>query len=109
MTLEQILAETRSDANALRRCGDRRLADVMETICGNVEASAADWLTWLSETEALSRSGKSLDYLRARRDQWAVDGLARKDGRRWFYRRAIVPRSRLSGIQRAEAAMERAG
>ena len=49
------------------------------------------------------------DYLRARRDQWAVDGLARKDGRRWFYRRAIVPRSRLSGIQRAEAAMERAG
>lgn len=109
MSLDQVLAETRADANALRRCGDRRVADIMDTICARVESAAVDWLTWISETEALSRSGKSPDYLRARREQWAVDGLARKDGKRWLYRRAIVPRSRLSGVVRAEAAMERAG
>jgi len=105
----QVLADARRDADVLKRHGEPRTADALLMLCANVEESVSYHLAWLSETEALARSAKSVDYFRARRDQWVLDGLAKKDGRRWFYRRCIVPRSRLSGLQRAEAAMERAG
>ena len=107
--LAQVLADARGDAAVLRRHGDGRTADALLALCAGVEESAADWLKWISETEALSRSAKSVDYFRDRRAQWALDGLAKKEGRRWSYRRCIVPRRRLAGLQRAEAAMERAG
>lgn len=77
--LADVLACVRSDAAVLRRHSDARLADALEDLCAEVEAAATDWLTWLSETEALARSAKSTDFFRARRGQWLIDGLARKE------------------------------
>lgn len=108
MTLERVLTTAKDDAAALRRRGDARTAQVLDDLCGAVAEAAADWLAWLSESEATLRSGKSVDYFRDRRIQWEIDGLAKKEGRRWFYRRCIVPRSRLSSVQRKEA-LERVG
>lgn len=108
--LEAIVRGWMADAEALRRHGQADLADILDRCAADVRGSnAVEWMTWLSEQQALDRSAKSADYFRARRVQWETDGYAMRAGRRWFYRRCVVPRSRLSSIQRAEAAMEKAG
>ena len=107
--LATVLERAHADAATLRRHGDVRLADSIELLCAQVAEAADDWLSWLSEQQAIDRSAKAHDYFRARRTQWELDGLARREGRRWYYRRCIVPRSRLSSVQRNAAAMERAG
>jgi hypothetical protein len=102
--LEDVLAQWRTDAAVLRRHGNVAQAALLERCADDAEASAPDWLTWLTETQALDRSAKSPDYFRARREAWRIDGYARQVGRRWQYRRCIVPRTRLASIVRAEAA-----
>lgn len=111
-TPEQILADAREEAAILRRNGHTAQAVSVERVCEAFSSSplVADLLTWMSEQSALERSAKSADYFRDRRVQWEIDGYAKREGRKWFYRRCVVPRSRLSSIQRTEAARgERVG
>lgn len=109
MTLDQVLADFREDATVLRANGHGTQAQTLERVLDAVREAAADWLAWLSETEAQLRSGRGPDYFRTRRQIWADDGLAeQRNGRRWFYRRVIVPRRKLSSIASAEAVREQA-
>jgi hypothetical protein len=112
--LAAVLADWRGDAAVLKKHKQHALATQLEKCADDVEASAADWLTWLSETDAMLRSGKSRDWLRAKFSGWERDGHARLQGRERQYRRVIVPvkhtlsSARAAGIAAAKAARKSA-
>ena len=109
MTLEQVIADSREHASVLRSHGHPAQAQTLECALDAVTDAAADYLAWISETEAQLRSGKGADYFRSHRQAWAEEGHAeQRHGRRWFFRRMIVPRRKLSSIVQAEAAREEA-
>ncbi|NUO65777.1 MAG: hypothetical protein HOQ34_19620 [Gemmatimonadaceae bacterium] len=91
-SLEEVLADERGRAQVLRAAGHTREADNLDRLLDRVRASAVDYLDWLSEAEARLRSGKSVEWLRARFAGWAAAGHARLDGRRRLYRQLIVPK-----------------
>ncbi len=90
-TLEQLLADWRGDAQVLRRRGHDRDADQMERFADAVARAAEDYLRWLSEDEALLRSGRSLGWLRTQFPEWERAGHARRDGRKRWYRMLVIP------------------
>lgn len=90
--LQQVLTDWRGDAAVLRRAGHVADADLREKMADQVSAAAASYLNWLSETEAMLRSGKSRDWLRGRFSGWEAEGHARMTGRERQYRELIVPR-----------------
>ena len=102
-SLEGVLSDSREDAVRLRRNGHLAQADTIERVCAAVSEAATDFITWISEGEAMMRSGRGPDYFRARRQTWAEDGLAEQRGRTWYYRRCVVERRKLASITRAEA------
>lgn len=91
--LEQVIADRREDAAALRRNGFVREADLLESFAADVTRAAESWMRWLSEDEAVLRSDHRASWFRARFAAWEEEGLARKghQGRR-EYRFVIVPR-----------------
>jgi hypothetical protein len=103
LPLERVLADFREEAAVLRRRGHSVQADTIESVCTAVGESAIDFVTWISEAEAMMRSGRGADYFKARRQLWAEDGLAEQRGRTWYYRRCVVERRKLASITRAEA------
>jgi hypothetical protein len=112
--LADVLADFRGDAAVLRRAGHHRDADLREQLAEAVAEAAREWLTWLSETDAALRSGRSKDWLRARFSDWQRDGHARLQGRERQYRACVVPRksnlsaARTAGIEAARAVRGRA-
>lgn len=90
-TLEEVLADARGDAAIYRRRGDLRIAEIMERLADEIAQSLEDYSRWLSEDEAMLKSGHRRPWLRARRAEWLQAGNARVVGRRWFYRAMIVP------------------
>lgn len=90
MTLEQVLADAREQANTLRLHGHTAQADSISRVCDEVAAAAEPWLTWLSEPEAALRSGRSLVWWRRRFPTLERDGLARQRGRHREYREVAV-------------------
>lgn len=109
-TLEQVLADARSDAQVLRRKGVTQVpVDVLEELCEGVRSAALPFITWLSEVEAVLYTGKSRAWLRQRYARWEGDGHARHaptNSRERQYRLVILPqREDLSAVQaNAEAA-----
>ncbi|MBA3854646.1 MAG: hypothetical protein C0503_09530 [Gemmatimonas sp.] len=101
--LEVVIGDFREEAAALRRNGHTLQAISLERCLDEVSVAARDFLDWISEGEAMLRSGRGLDYLRARRATWEEDGLAKKVGRRWWYRRCVIERRKFTSITRAEA------
>lgn len=91
VTLEQVLADWRESAQALRRTGHGPTADLVERIVRETESAAEEYLRWLSEEDAMLRSGKRRTWLRARFAEWERGGNARRDGRKRQYRMVIVP------------------
>jgi class 3 adenylate cyclase len=91
-SLEQVIADGRADADALARNLDARLAKIIRMILGDVEEAARDYLTFLSEPDAILWSGKSAHYLRARHKDWMDAGHARLKGRVRYYRAIVLPR-----------------
>ncbi len=92
--LEDVLADERGAAAVLRARGHPRDADLIEGVCERVARAAEPYLTWLSETDAKLRSGKSSDWLRSRFALWSSQGLARwspMNKRARQYRELIVP------------------
>lgn len=90
--LGQVLADLRGEAAVLRRQGHNRQAATIEDVCDKVQDAAPDYLTWLSEDDAMLRSGRSRAYLRVRFPEYEANGMARRDGRRRRYRACIIPR-----------------
>ena len=105
--LEQVLADEREDVAVLRRKGDPRTAEILERVLDRVARAAEPFTTWLSEKDAMLRSGKAVPWLRDRFPMWERQGLARRDPvhpRKRQYLECIVPvRLNLDAV-RADAA-----
>jgi hypothetical protein len=103
-TLEQVLADARSEARALgRHAPSKPIADAVLDLCDKVAAAAEDWLRFLPEPEAMLRTGYGRSWLRARYATWASDGHARREGQTRYYRAAILPRRTPDSIIREQA------
>jgi len=92
--LEQVIADYRGEAAVLRRRGAGSVADAIEDFADSVARAAEDYLTWLSEADAMGRRGKSAAWLRKRFPDWYDMGHARysgRNGRVREYRQAVVP------------------
>jgi len=89
--LSQVLADWSGQAAVLRARGHGREADHIEQLVADVRTSASAYLDWLSEDEAMLRSGRSRGYFRTRFSSWESEDNARIDGRRRRYRRCVVP------------------
>jgi hypothetical protein len=100
--LEQVIADWRGDAQALRRQGHERDATFLEQRADEVVESADEYLVWLSEEEALLRSGRTVSWLRKQFPQWERGGHARREGKRRFYRMLVIPQ-RANTISAQEA------
>jgi hypothetical protein len=105
-TLETVLADYRSDADALDRTQSTSSAKLLRQICDEVEKSAEDFLVFLPEKEAALWSGYAKDWLRKRFPSWARLGHAkhREHGKKdRLYRRCILPRRADLAAARADA------
>lgn len=90
-SLEQVLADSREDAEVLRRRGHVHDAELMTKICDEIAAAAEDYLMWVSEEDAMLRSNRSREWLRSQFPEWERLGHARREGRRRRYRLLVVP------------------
>jgi hypothetical protein len=90
--LEQVLADARGEAAVLRSHGHILQAESVEKVVDAVAASMADYLTKLTESEAMLFTGRKQPYLRDRFAAWERRGLAVWDehGRRRLYRRLAL-------------------
>lgn len=91
-SLTQVLADCRGDAAVLRRAGHPGDADLLERFADQVARAAAPFLNFMSETEAMLRSGRSRDWLRAQFAAWERERFARWQGKERQYLEAVVPR-----------------
>lgn len=99
-TLEQVLADHRGDAAVLRRNSHVHDAELLERFCDEVAEAAHEYLTRLSEAEAMLRSGRSREWLRSRFPEWEAQGNAWRGPRgERGYRMLVVPRR--ANIERA--------
>jgi len=107
--LEEVLADHRGQAAVLRHNGHPIQAASVEAVCDAVAASMVDYLTLLTEEQAMSRSGRGTDFLRSRFPAWESAGLAFREGRRRQYRALIVPPRPNLDAARAEAMRDARG
>lgn len=90
--LEQVIADAREEAAMLKRTGNVGQAEHLERLLDEVYAAAEDYVTWLSEADALLKSGLAERTLRRRFRELVDCGLARYDNRRGReYRACAVP------------------
>lgn len=90
-TLDQVIADGRGEAAVLRAHGHRAQAESLAAFVERVADAARPYLTWLSDAEAKMRSGKSVEWLRARFAAWEAAGLAKMVGRKRYYRELVIP------------------
>lgn len=104
--LETVLADMASDADALDRTGNVKQGEYLRASITRIRQAAEEWLTWLSEPEALIRSGFKLDWLRGRFETLRREGHARLVGRNRQYRQCAIPRkaNTVSAANRGRAA-----
>jgi len=108
-SLEQVLADETEDIAVLRRLGHGDEADIRSRVVERVRAASEDFISWLTEREAMLWSGKKGDWFRSHRPAWERDGHARRsehNARTWLYRRCVLPRG--ASIDAARADAERA-
>jgi len=53
-------------------------AELIDAICDDVARAAEDYMSFLSETDAMLRSGRAAGWLRARFAEWLEQGHAKK-------------------------------
>lgn len=90
--LAQVLADAREEAQVLRRAGNPGQADYVDALISRVRDAAEDFITWLSEADAVLKSGLSERTLRRRFRDCLDCGTARygaKGGRE--YLAAVIP------------------
>ena len=103
--LEQVLADLREEATILRANGHAAQAATLLRAVQQVADACPDYLRWLSEAEAVLRSGKSAAWLRARYPEWEQMGHARAPRRGVReYRAVIIPVAPLRAVERQRGA-----
>lgn len=93
-TLEEVLEAGHARADVLREEGITSQADAYKRFIREVENATVDYRTWLSEDDAMFRSGRGRDYFRSRFNEWAALTHARPDPsnpRKRQYRQLLVP------------------
>lgn len=105
--LDQVLTDAKEQASILRFHGHHDQAAALEKFVARVEGSAAEYLAWLTEPEAVLYSGRTVEWLRGRFAGWEARGLARYEHRRRHYRRIVLEHR--GNADAARAAGERAG
>jgi len=103
MTLDQVLTDAKEHANALRLHGHRAQAKSLDALVDAIELAAADYLTWLSESEALLRSDWKTRRLRSHFTEWVAQGMAEKRGRVRWYRQVMIPQRPNAEAAQADA------
>lgn len=109
-TLEDVLLRARQDAAVLRRNHHTRDAELIEQLCEQIAKATQDFTVWLSEPQAILRSGHTRSWLRRRFPSWCEQGHARfcaTSRRVREYRQLVIPHRTLS--PRAHAAGQFAG
>ena len=90
--LEQVIADQRGELAVLRKHGQGPLADALERFADEVSGAAEDYLTWLSESDAMLYAGKSVRWLRSRFPEWERSGHGRYRMGNRQYRMLALPR-----------------
>lgn len=90
--LAQLIADWRADAAVLRRRGVTTEAQILERCADQTEAAAVEYLTLLTESEAILFSGQTSRWLRSRFPAWESRGNALRRGRTRYYRQLALPR-----------------
>lgn len=90
MTLEQTLADLRERVTMLRVEGHPVQAASVERAIEQLVACLPEYLVLLSEGDAVTYTGRSPAYLRARFGAWHSRGLAEWKGRVRYYRRCVL-------------------
>lgn len=89
--LAQVLADWREKAAILRANGHKAQGDSIDAVVDDVAGAAEEYLRWMSEENAVLRSGRSVAWLRRRFPAWERAGHARRRGRGREYRMLVVP------------------
>jgi hypothetical protein len=91
-TLEDVLAEYRTEAGILRKNGAVALADAIDRLCADVATATEDFTVFLPESTAMIRTNRSAKWLRARFPEWLDQGHARMVNGERQYRALVLPR-----------------
>lgn len=76
---EEVIANLHERVTMLRAEGHPIQAQSMARAIEELVATLPEYLTWLTEGEAVLYTGRSVQYLRARFGAWAARGMARWD------------------------------
>lgn len=93
MTIEDLLATYRADAEVLARLGQSAASEGRLQVVHEVTVALGDYLRWLSESEAALWTGHSERWVRGQFEIMEASGNARRQGRHRRYRAAALPRS----------------
>ena len=89
--IEDVIADLREEANVLRRTGNVKQAETYDRILDVLTPELEELTTWLSEDDAMLRSGRGKAWLRARFDEWEKRGHAKQERRKRWYRMVVIP------------------
>lgn len=100
--LADVIADWRGDASVLRRRGDVKIAETLEKCAEDLRAFD-DFTQWLSEADAMKRSGWSGDKVRRHARLFLQTEHVRQVKRNYLLRACIVPRRLHLEMVRASA------
>jgi hypothetical protein len=101
-TLEEVLEDERRQAKVLADNGHENDANLIRRVCDRAESAAAEYVNFMSEPEAILRTGKSERQLRRLYAELEPRGHAKKIGAMRYYRECILePRKDLSAARKA--------
>lgn len=90
--IEDVLSRWQDEAAVLERHGHADEGAALRRRAVEVSEAMPDYLRWLTESEAVLWSSRSLPWLRRQYPEWEAAGYARREGRHRYYRSAILPR-----------------
>lgn len=90
-TPEAVLTDWLGDAQVLRGRGHVRDAELLDRCAEEMKHALAPFLAWMSEADAMLRSGRGVEFFRSRFAGWQSQGLSEQRGRHRWYRAAVVP------------------
>lgn len=110
-TPEQVITDWRGHAQVLRARGHGHDAALLEQCADEITTALGAFLVWVSEADAMLKSGRQIDYFRSRFAEWAAQSvpMAELRGRHRWYRSLIVPQrthasaARMAGLRGEKA------
>jgi hypothetical protein len=104
MDLAQKISDIIEEANMLDRSRASFSTDRVREIMREFATEAKEAVTWIPETQAMVRSGKTRAWLRAQFPDWARQGYARYNQKQQReYLQIIIPMDHESDANRSDA------